>query len=86
MSSSVAFTAATCSAVITTGRGVDPAAFRAAAEFVVVAAGQRLKVLDHLILDDCGQPAVAPHAPSERRRPLPQVQQRLLLGLVGVNE
>src|SRR6478672_1933252 len=70
---------------------VDPSALRASAEIVVIPPGQRLKVVDHLVLGNGDQPAVAPHAPGERRQPVPQIQSpyhldRLLLGVVGVDE
>src|SRR6516165_7448267 len=72
-------------------RPVDPPAFHAAAELLVVLAGQRLELVDHLVLGDRGQLAVAVQAPGEWRQPLAQVQasyhlERLFLGMLGVHE
>src|SRR6185312_6960380 len=53
---------------------VDLPASCAAAEIVVVPAGQRLKAVNHLALGDGGQRAVAPHAARKGCEPMAKVQ------------
>src|SRR6476646_7920424 len=70
---------------------IDLPASRATAEVVVIPAGQRLKAVNHLVLRNGGQCAVAPHAAGKRRKPLAKVQspqdlERLLLGVLRADE
>src|SRR5262245_1537336 len=70
---------------------VNLSASRAAAEIVVVPAGQRLKVVDHLVLGYSGQRVVAARAAGKGREPVAKVQspqhlQCLLLGVPGADE